>query len=251
MWAAAGLVSVASARPRTSAVEESTESIGQPERTIVAMGGNDFGPPDNSLVDDHVIALARAQRGRERPRVCFVGDRQRRFARLPRQLLRGVRATVGGHPPGAVRPDDRRSGALRPGPGRHPRRRRQHRQHAGHLAGPRPRPGPGSRLGGGRRPRRLVRRCQLLVRGIHDRLVRRARAAGRRPRVPAGQLLAALRRRADAPAHVPTADRGRDAPRRARGRRRRRARVPRHGAGRGGRVATGRPGIPRRPRLRG
>lgn len=47
--------------------------MGQPERTIVAMGGNDFGPPDNSLVDDHVIALARAQRGRERPRVCFVG----------------------------------------------------------------------------------------------------------------------------------------------------------------------------------
>lgn len=39
----------------------------------MAMGGNDFGPPDNGLVDDHVIALARAQRGRERPRVCFVG----------------------------------------------------------------------------------------------------------------------------------------------------------------------------------
>ena len=37
------------------------------------MGGNDFGPPDTGLVDDHVIALARAQRGRERPRVCFVG----------------------------------------------------------------------------------------------------------------------------------------------------------------------------------
>jgi peptidase E len=47
--------------------------MGQPGRTIVAMGGNDFGPPDNGLVDDHVIALARAQRGRERPRVCFVG----------------------------------------------------------------------------------------------------------------------------------------------------------------------------------
>ena len=47
--------------------------MGQQERTIVAMGGNDFGPPDNGLVDDHVIALARAQRGRERPRVCFVG----------------------------------------------------------------------------------------------------------------------------------------------------------------------------------
>lgn len=47
--------------------------MGQEKRTIVAMGGNDFGPPDNGLVDDHVIALARVQRGRERPRVCFVG----------------------------------------------------------------------------------------------------------------------------------------------------------------------------------
>jgi peptidase E len=47
--------------------------MGQVARTIVAMGGNDFGPPDNGLVDDHVIALARSQRGRERPRVCFVG----------------------------------------------------------------------------------------------------------------------------------------------------------------------------------
>lgn len=36
------------------------------------MGGNDFGGPDGSLVDDHVIGLARAQRGRPRPRVCFV-----------------------------------------------------------------------------------------------------------------------------------------------------------------------------------
>jgi dipeptidase E len=47
--------------------------MGEIVPTIVAMGGNDFGPPDNGLVDDHVIALARAQRGRERPRVCFVG----------------------------------------------------------------------------------------------------------------------------------------------------------------------------------
>jgi dipeptidase E len=47
--------------------------MGQSGRVIVAMGGNDFGPPDNGLVDDHVIGLARVQRGRERPRVCFVG----------------------------------------------------------------------------------------------------------------------------------------------------------------------------------
>ena len=46
--------------------------MGEPQRTIVAMGGNDFGPPDNSLVDEYVIGLARAERGRERPRVCFV-----------------------------------------------------------------------------------------------------------------------------------------------------------------------------------
>jgi dipeptidase E len=36
------------------------------------MGGNDFGEPDRSLVDDHVIALARALRGRARPSVCFL-----------------------------------------------------------------------------------------------------------------------------------------------------------------------------------
>ena len=41
-------------------------------RTIVAMGGNDFGEPDNSLVDDHILELARRQRGRVRPRACFL-----------------------------------------------------------------------------------------------------------------------------------------------------------------------------------
>lgn len=46
--------------------------MASPRRTIVAMGGNDFGAPDKSLVDDHVIALARSQRGRSRPRVCFL-----------------------------------------------------------------------------------------------------------------------------------------------------------------------------------
>jgi dipeptidase E len=54
------------------AEEDRDLSTNEPVRTIVAMGGNDFGPPDNLLVDDHVIALARAQRGRDRPRVCFV-----------------------------------------------------------------------------------------------------------------------------------------------------------------------------------
>ena len=36
------------------------------------MGGNNLEEPYNSLVDDHVLALARRNRGRERPRVCFV-----------------------------------------------------------------------------------------------------------------------------------------------------------------------------------
>jgi len=48
------------------------------------MGGNDFGEPDRSLVDDHVIGLAQAQRGRSRPRICFLptasGDSQEYLA---------------------------------------------------------------------------------------------------------------------------------------------------------------------------
>lgn len=46
--------------------------MGKPARTIVAMGGNDFTEPYNPLLDDHLLALARAERGRARPRVCFV-----------------------------------------------------------------------------------------------------------------------------------------------------------------------------------
>ena len=36
------------------------------------MGGNGVEEPYNPLVDDHVLELARRNRGRERPRVCFV-----------------------------------------------------------------------------------------------------------------------------------------------------------------------------------
>lgn len=36
------------------------------------MGGNDFGEPDRGLVDEHVLALARARRRRSRPNVCFL-----------------------------------------------------------------------------------------------------------------------------------------------------------------------------------
>jgi peptidase E len=41
--------------------------------TIVAMGGGGFSmEPDNPLLDDFVLDLARSSRGRARPRVCFV-----------------------------------------------------------------------------------------------------------------------------------------------------------------------------------
>jgi peptidase E len=40
---------------------------------VVAMGGGGFSmEPDVPLLDDHVLSLARAARGRERPRVCFL-----------------------------------------------------------------------------------------------------------------------------------------------------------------------------------
>ncbi|MEP6639020.1 MAG: peptidase E [Chloroflexota bacterium] len=43
------------------------------ERVIVALGGGGFSmEPDNLLLDDHVLDLARAARGSARPRVCFL-----------------------------------------------------------------------------------------------------------------------------------------------------------------------------------
>jgi peptidase E len=43
------------------------------ERIIVAMGGGGFSmEPDNPLLDAHVLELARASRGRRRPRICFI-----------------------------------------------------------------------------------------------------------------------------------------------------------------------------------
>jgi len=42
--------------------------------TIVAMGGGGFSmEPESQLLDDYVLDQARAGRGRNRPRVCFVG----------------------------------------------------------------------------------------------------------------------------------------------------------------------------------
>lgn len=44
------------------------------QRTIVAMGGGGFSmEPDVPLLDDFILHLARKQRRRQRPRVCFVG----------------------------------------------------------------------------------------------------------------------------------------------------------------------------------
>jgi dipeptidase E len=41
---------------------------------MVAMGGGGFSmEPDNPLLDDYVLDLARSERGRPRPRVCFLG----------------------------------------------------------------------------------------------------------------------------------------------------------------------------------
>jgi peptidase E len=42
-------------------------------RTIVAMGGGGFQmEPDDLLLDDHVLALARERSGRDRPRICLI-----------------------------------------------------------------------------------------------------------------------------------------------------------------------------------
>ena len=45
-------------------------------RTIVAMGGGGFQmEPDNPLLDDHVVGLAREharEAGRDRPRICLI-----------------------------------------------------------------------------------------------------------------------------------------------------------------------------------
>ena len=62
------------------------------ERTIVAMGGGGFQmEPEKTLLDDHVLGLARERSGRERPRICLIptatkddpdliADFERRFA---------------------------------------------------------------------------------------------------------------------------------------------------------------------------
>ena len=72
----------------------------------------------------------------------------------------------------------------------------------------------------------------------------------RRPRLPPGQRLPALRRRGAAPAALPRARR-RGLPGGHRRRRRRRAPLRRHRAARGGHLPARRGGLPRHPRGRG
>ena len=94
----------------------------------------------------------------------------------------------------ALRSPRRRPAGARPGPGHRARVGRQHGQHAGHLASPRPRHGPQGGLAGGRRAGRHERRRHLLVRGIDDRLLRAgAGAAPRRSRAAVRLVLSALR----------------------------------------------------------
>jgi peptidase E len=68
------------------------------EPTIVAMGGGGFSmEPDNPLLDDHVLALARDGRGRARPRVCFLptasGDAEGYVMRFYAAFARRAEAT--------------------------------------------------------------------------------------------------------------------------------------------------------------
>jgi peptidase E len=72
-----------------------TDTVGG---TIVAMGGGGFSmEPDNPLLDDFVLDLARAGRGRDRPRVCFVptasGDADGYVARFYAAFARRAEAS--------------------------------------------------------------------------------------------------------------------------------------------------------------
>lgn len=72
--------------------------MGGADRTIVAMGGGGFSmEPDGSLLDDHVLDLARAARGARRVRVCFVptasGDADSYVAKFYAALARRSEAS--------------------------------------------------------------------------------------------------------------------------------------------------------------
>jgi dipeptidase E len=66
-------------------------------RTIVAMGGGGFSMDEDTLLDDYILGLARASRGRARPRVCFLGtasgDADGYIAKFYAALARRAEAT--------------------------------------------------------------------------------------------------------------------------------------------------------------
>jgi dipeptidase E len=79
---------------------------GTPERIVVAMGGGGFSmEPENPLLDDHVLDLARANRGRDRPRVCFLGTASGDSPAYIASVLHGFRPSIRGVPPSVVHPD--------------------------------------------------------------------------------------------------------------------------------------------------
>ena len=58
-------------------------------RTIVALGGGGFQmEPDNPLLDDHVIAIARDRSGHDRPRICLIPTASRDDPELIADFMR-------------------------------------------------------------------------------------------------------------------------------------------------------------------
>ena len=217
------------------------------------MGGGGFSTEgERSPLDEELLRLARARRGVDRPRVCFIPtasgdspDYLGRFHQAFDDVAEASHLTLfdrrgRGHP------------AVPAGPGRDLRRRRQHAEPARGLAGPRRRRRAAGLPRGRGRARRAVGRLDLLVRGRHDRLVRPdPPAARRRARAHRRQPLPALRRGAPAPPDLPRARRRRP-PRARAGHRRRRGRAARRtDARRGRRLGPRQDRLPRRARRPG
>ena len=122
-------------------------------KQIVAMGGGGFlMEPDNPLLDDFVLSLARGAQSR----VCLLptpaGDSNRMIAQFYTWLGPRCKAT---HLPLFKRRHDDLDAVLARAR-RHLRRRRQHGQHARHLARARRRRGAAPRLRSGRGARRRL-----------------------------------------------------------------------------------------------
>ena len=214
------------------------------------MGGGGFSmEPDNPLLDDHVLDLARANRGRDRPRVCFLGtasgDSPAYIATFYAAFARRSEAS---HLPLFIRTLDDIEGFLLD-------------QDVVYVGG-------GNtenmlavwRVHGVDRALRTAWESGVIMTGLSagslcwfetgttDSFGPALAALSGGLGFVAGQPRPALRRRGEPAAGLPAAHRrGRD-PGRVRRRRRRRARLPRHGAGRGRRVAAGRPGVSGRAR---